>query len=1213
MYLKVLDEYNNFPNAVSCARICCWRARPFRLALDVFGEEKVSLDLTQLLHLIEKMPTYRQLVDELKRPNGNTRVVVLDAAKPYLIAALYQSLRLPTLIVTAQPENSKKLYEQLLTWSNSQVKLFPEPDGLPYQRIASDASTELERIQALSALAKINGDQNAPLIVTSAPAFMQKTALYRDFSSSYHTIKLGMDIEPFKLLSQWEAMGYRIENIVEVPGTISHRGGIIDIYPPTSDLPARLEFFGNTIDSIRLFDPASQRSLTTVSSIAVGPATELLTPLLSNRPELESVLNSIDLSGCSSEVRQQFKQEIAMLLNKQRPSNIQFYAPLFNKDSILNYLSQDALLVLDEPLNIKLAMEDLDAQANELRTEKLAWGELPHNFPRPYFTWGELEARMENRRCLTLTAWGLADEQQYKLSFAPAPSYAGQLPLFIKKAKQMLQQKQRLILISHQASRLSELLGEEALIASPLTEIKQIPQPGSLTLVQGSLAEGWVMNNTTYLFTDAEIFGFVKQRRLGKRRPVPHHKLFIDIAPGDYVVHIEHGIAKFSGVTTIGTDDSRKEYLVLQYAADDKLYVPTDQIDRVNRYIGAGEQPPVLSRLGTQEWTRTKQKVKESVESVAHELLALYAAREVIPGFAFSPDTVWQQELEASFPYVETPDQVEALNQVKEDMTKAKPMDRLVCGDVGYGKTEVAIRAAFKAVMDNKQVAVLVPTTVLAQQHLTTFSQRLDAFPIRIEVLSRFRTPKEQQAILDGLANGSVDICIGTHRLLQKDVVFKDLGLLIIDEEQRFGVAHKEYLKKMRQEVDVLTLSATPIPRTLHMSLVGVRDMSTMETPPEERLPIKTYVAEYDERLIREAILRELERNGQVFFVHNQVQSIGYIANKLQSLVPEAKIAIAHGQMPEVELETVMADFTRGKSDVLVCTTIIESGLDMPNVNTLIVNKADKFGLTQLYQLRGRVGRGANLAHAYFLFDKGKYLTPTAEKRLRTIFEATELGAGFGIAMKDLEIRGAGTLLGVKQSGYISAVGLNLYCQLLAEAVEEQKAKQAIAEKVTKPLRLPTPTIDLPLTAYIPGEYVSDINTRLSLYQSLVKLDKAEQIKDIAQEFSDRFGTLPLEVKNLLYAVKIKALAAKAGIESISTEDGQIILRLIQGMKFNKQKLEPLIKDGIKVGTTQLRLNPRRLGSEWQKVLEDILKKIEVINSVEGGKKWQNWKEQISQ
>ncbi|HKJ89033.1 MAG TPA: DEAD/DEAH box helicase, partial [Gammaproteobacteria bacterium] len=483
-----------------------------------------------------------------------------------------------------------------------------------------------------------------------------------------------------------------------------------------------------------------------------------------------------------------------------------------------------------------------------------------------------------------------------------------------------------------------------------------------------------------------------------------------------------------------------------------------DQIDRVNRYIGGGDHAPTLSRLGTQEWNRTKQKVKESVEEVAQELLNLYAAREVVPGFSFSRDTVWQQELEASFPYVETPDQIEVQQQVKADMEKNRPMDRLVCGDVGYGKTEVAVRAAFKAVMDGKQVAVLVPTTVLAQQHFVTFKQRLEAFPMRIEVLSRFKTHREQQNIIEGLANGSIDICIGTHRLLQKDINFKNLGLLIIDEEQRFGVRHKEFLKKMRQEVDVLTLSATPIPRTMHMSLVGVRDMSTMETPPDQRLPIKTYVAQYDERLVREAVLREMERNGQVFFVHNRVESIDYVADKLQSLIPEARISVAHGQMPEAELERVMADFSEGKSDILVTTTIIESGLDMPNVNTLIVNRAERFGLTQLYQLRGRVGRGANLAYAYFLFDKGRMLTPTAEKRLKTIFEAAELGAGFSIALKDLEIRGAGTLLGPRQSGHISAVGFSLYTRLLAEAVEARKARQAGVPEKARPSPLPPPS-----------------------------------------------------------------------------------------------------------------------------------------------------------
>jgi transcription-repair coupling factor (superfamily II helicase) len=710
-----------------------------------------------------------------------------------------------------------------------------------------------------------------------------------------------------------------------------------------------------------------------------------------------------------------------------------------------------------------------------------------------------------------------------------------------------------------------------------------------MTLLQGSLAEGWVIGGETYLFTDAEIFGFVKQRRLVKRRAAPRHKLMVDIIPDDYVVHVEHGIGRFTGVTTLTTAGGEKEYLVLQYAAGDTLYVPTDQIDRVSRYVGASDRPPVLNRLGTQEWVRTRQKAKEAAEMLAQELLDLYASREVVPGVAFSPDSLWQQELESAFPYVETTDQLEAIHEVKEDMEKPRPMDRLVCGDVGYGKTEVAIRAAFKAVMDGRQVAVLVPTTVLAQQHFATFSERLEAFPVRVEVLSRFRSDREQRAVIAGLADGTVDICIGTHRLIQKDVAFKDLGLLIIDEEQRFGVNHKEHFKKMRREVDVLTLSATPIPRTLHMSLVGVRDMSTMETPPEARLPVKTYVAEYNDHLVREAILRELERNGQVFFVHNRVQSIAMVTADLRELVPEAEIAIGHGQMPEEELARVMSRFSQGRIDILVSTTIIESGLDMPNANTLIVNKADKFGLTQLYQLRGRVGRGANLAYAYFLYEGGKRLTPIAQKRLRTIYEATELGAGYDIAMKDLEIRGAGTLLGTRQSGHITAVGFSLYTRLLAEAVEEQRALRAGKEKPAP--RLPAPTIDLPLDAFIPESYVADTETRLELYKRLGAIDDAGKLDDVRREYGDRFGPPPAEVENLLYAVEIKALAAKAGIESVSLDKGRIILQRFEGLPFDRQKLLPAMGEGVDVGRVQVRIDYQKV-PEWRVLLEAIIKRV---------------------
>ncbi|MCK4863181.1 MAG: DEAD/DEAH box helicase, partial [Dehalococcoidales bacterium] len=706
-------------------------------------------EISRLLKLIEPLPAYRLLLEELNRRSDST-VVALDAAKPYLVAALYEHLKLPMVVVTAQPENAKKLHEQLSSWCRSgQVALFPEPDVLPYERLAPDTGTEMERIQVLSALAGGDAgeqDESPPLVVASAAALMSKTTPHSSFISACHTVKLGMEIPPFDLLGRLEAMGYQMENVVEVPGTVSHRGGIIDIYPPTSEMPVRLEFFGDTIDSIRSFDPATQRSTDVVPSVAVGPAAELLAPRQMDKRSLEDILKGLDLSGCTAEVKQQFQRDTAMMLGGQLTREAQFYAPLFNSGSLLDYLPANTLLVLDEPSYIEQTAADLDAEAGQLRSEKLERGELPGNFPRPYFTWEELSPGIEDRQKLSLAAWGVEE----RVDFISAPGYAGKLPVFLKKVAELLVQRKRIIIVSHQASRLSELLTEEDIVAAPVDEVNEVPGPGALVLVQGSLPEGWVMGGETYLFTDSEIFGFVKQRRLVKRRPAPRHKLMVDIIPDDYVVHVEHGIGKFTGVTTLKTAGVEKEYLVLQYAAGDILYVPTDQIDRVSRYIGAGDRPPVLSRLGTQEWIRTKQRAREAAELLAQELLLLYASREVVPGFAFSRDSLWQQELESAFPYVETHDQLEALQEVKGDMEMPRPMDRLVCGDVGYGKTEIAIRAAFKAMMDGRQVAVLVPTTVLAQQHFDTFSERLEAFPVRVEVLSRFRSPAEQREIVDG-------------------------------------------------------------------------------------------------------------------------------------------------------------------------------------------------------------------------------------------------------------------------------------------------------------------------------------------------------------------------------------------------------------------------------------------------------------------------------
>ncbi len=1150
------------------------------------------MNLCCLLPLLKEAPAYKQLVGQLATAKAEHKTEVLDAAKPYFIAALYEEFNSPLVVMVAQPDRARKLYEQLQVWCPSSANLyrFPELDFLPYEHLPSSVSTILERLQVLAVLALYrNGDkppfapENSanfrgppPLIITSALAAISKTIPPEDFASACHTLSRGMSADPFDLLHRWQGMGYEFEDMVEVPGQLSKRGGIIDIFPVYSQSPARIEFFGNQIESIRLFNPENQCSTKPISSITITPAKEILGGVY---PEPDSSVTFPDSKQIDEE---------GLRLTPQNDSGL--------TGNILDYLGSNAVIILDAPGEIRTAVERLNKEAQELRKtklERLESGEPPQGFSPPCFTWEELEPKVGIRKQLTLEHWDAEGGDKplpYKqgLPFTSPQSYGGRLERFLKTTKHVIEEGQRLIIVSYQANRLAELLQEEGIYAPATSKIERLPPHSSITLVQGSLAEGWVLNNELNLLTDAELFGFVKQPRPSKKMPVRRQWLVPQLIPGDYVVHVDHGIGKFSGLTKLSTNGVEREYLVLQYAAGDKLYVPTDQIGRVSRYIGATDQAPTLSRLGTQEWQRTKRKVKESVADIAQGLLDLYATREITPGFAFTPDTLWQQELEASFPYMETPDQVEAVVAVKENMEKAKPMDRLICGDVGYGKTEVALRSAFKAVMDNKQVAILVPTTVLAQQHFATFSQRLQAFPLKIEMLSRFCSQEKEIKALEGLASGTVDICIGTHRLLQKDISFKDLGLVIIDEEQRFGVVQKEKLKQMRKEVDVLTLSATPIPRTLHMSLTGIKDMSIMETPPEERLSIKTYVGAYDDTLVRRAVLSELERNGQVFFVHNRVQSIALVSSKLQALIPEAKIVIAHGQMPEDRLEKVMSDFIAGKYDVLVTTTIIQLGLDMPNVNTLIVDQADKFGLTQLYQLRGRVGRGTNQAYAYFLFDRGKQLTHQAHKRLRTIFEATELGAGFGIAMKDLEIRGAGNLLGVKQSGHIAAIGFELYCQMLAEAVEELKAREAgeTGRYVIASEAKQAPSIALPLTAYIPEEYVPNLNTRLSLYRRLASIERIEELEDITQELRDRFGTMPRPAENLLYMVRVKILATKAEIDSISTQGRQIV---VKPKRVEKAPLAKRYSGGVRIGATQIRLDTRLLGNKWPDVLQEIL------------------------
>jgi transcription-repair coupling factor (superfamily II helicase) len=1085
------------------------------------------------------------------------------------------------ILLAARAERVGYWVEQLRIWTGSDAILpFPEPDPLPYERVPWTRETVIDRLTALTAMLTWKGGHGEadalpepPLVVASARALMHKTLPVREFRQGLRDYRRGQELHLQRMLDSWVAHGYRPETVVEEPGTFSRRGGLIDVYPPNLvnlntdqaqlSQPVRIELFGDEIDSLRTFDPTTQRSLQRIEGFALAPATEALPRLASLAGQRAAEL---DLTPCHPPARMEYEQDLVHLEQGTYFRGIEFYLPFFYSTpaTLLDYMPADGLCLVDDWDVLMASVVDTDRQAQSLQADLIKVGELPESFATPYFGWEDLRYALLAQTPLVLGGRP-RDGQPGPLDdlFAHGERYGGQLKRVLDGCQQMRDAGEQVVLVTRQAQRISELLADRAITVLPVRDVAEPPPARSLTLVQGTLAEGWILHgtrtgdSTLHLLTDAEVFGWARPvpRRARRPRPVAPEAFFADVEPGSYVVHVEHGIGLFQGLVKMGLNGGEREYLLVEYAAGDKLYVPVYQADRLSRYVGVSDHGPRINRLGTAEWGQVKAKAKKAVEEIADDLLLLYAAREVVEGHAFSPDTLWQAELEASFPYVETDAQARALDEIKADMEQARPMDRLVCGDVGYGKTEVALRAAFKAVMDGKQVAVLVPTTVLAQQHYQTFSERLSSFPTSVKMLSRFLTHRQQEQVVDGLAQGGVDIVIGTHRLLSDDVAFKDLGLLIIDEEQRFGVAHKERLKQMRQQVDVLTLTATPIPRTLHMSLTGVRDMSTIDTPPEERLPVRTHVGDYDETLIRQAILRELDRGGQVFFVHNRVMGIYQMAQRLRKLVPEATIAVGHGQMAERELERVMLEFAAGEVDVLVCTSIIESGLDIPNANTLIVNRADRFGLAQLYQLKGRVGRGAQRAYAYFLHPLMATLTETARQRLQTIGEATELGAGFRIAMRDLEIRGAGELLGSRQHGHIAAIGFDLYTRLLAQSVQEARIHQQTTGRAlpesdllddmtayVQPLEQAV-QINLPLAAFLPEPYVPDATLRLQLYRRLAGLTSEREIDDLRAELEDRFGPVPEEAGNLFYQLQLKLHAVAAGAKAISTEEGQVVIR----------------------------------------------------------------------
>ena len=859
-------------------------------------------------------------------------------------------------------------------------------------------------------------------------------------------------------------------------------------------------------------------------------------------------------------------------------------------------------MVVLRPGAIEEMSRSLDRRLEQLRSAKEKRGDVPAGFAQPHIEWGFISDAMNARpKSVNLSPWGVDSELpggSLGLPINPSALVGGGVEKALELIKNGVAEKKRTVVITNHAQRFHELAHEQEIETVLAKTLAVAPEQGEVQIVTGHLLNGFSIDtadgSTVSVMSDAEVFGIQKERRRIRKRPIRKGPALEQLKPGSYVVHIEHGVARFVGTKVMGSEG--QEYLVLEYAEDDKLYVPTDHLDRIQLYHGTADAAPKLTRLGTQEWNKARARAKRATEQLAGELIALYASRQVATGFAASADTPWQDSLEASFPYEETPDQLTTIEAVKADMESSSPMDRLVCGDVGYGKTEIALRAAFKAVQSGRQVAILVPTTVLAQQHLETFTDRLEPFPVAVEMLSRFRSDRQQKEIIVKIADGSVDIVIGTHRLLQKDVRFKDLGLVIIDEEHKFGVSHKERLKQLRTQVDVMTLSATPIPRTLHMSLAGVRDMSTIETPPEERLPIKTYVSEDSDDLVREAILRELDRGGQVFYLHNRVKNIELVANKIQKLVPEANLQIGHGQMPEDDLERVMAEFERGEFNVLLCTTIIESGLDLPNANTLIIDRADMFGLSQLYQLRGRIGRGANRAYAYLMVPRAKQLTEQAEQRLNTILAATELGAGFQIALRDLEIRGIGNLLGAEQSGQISAIGFDLYTKLLAEAVRQLKEADSSDNTATPPVReFSTVRVDIGIDARIPDSYIEDLAQRLSIYQRLARIRVESEIDDLDEEIRDRFGPMPTHVKLLMKMARMRSMAVQAGVELVTAKETRATLTLKEPTDGARVPLQKQLGTGVDVGHMQIRVEIDRDDPEWIDELMAVLDQLKMF------------------
>ena len=1117
--------------------------------------------------------------------------------------------------VARDAEIGDRVAEELQAWLGDPeaVAVLEPRTALAYERSELVRDETAARVAALAAWRS----GRARVLVASVQALLQHTLDPQELPAEPRRLRVGARVHQDALLRDLLALGYDPVQEVAGRGEFARRGGLVDVFPSAATLPVRIELFGDEIDSMRTFDPTDQRSLRPVDGVVLLPASEFLVPSggvaevgarashLHGRSKMPERLaadlvrfeegvhaGTGELGAHSGHLHDVGASARAL----DTGDAAEVWAGVLCPATGLDHIPIGTLLVLDEPGDIADAADFLWRQADERRTELVAAGDLPGEWPTSYLGPRDWKARLLRGRTLELT-WESEAASPTGGGTPMGDLFGWREPALPPARTARLGEAvagwagegERVVLTSDQAPRLADVLAEQGLPTGVVDRLVEAPAPGTRTLVGRSLNGGFAGGPDGLTFvTDRELFGSVRVRRPKALRRVVPRDVLERLTTGDLVVHVDHGIARYERMLRRGTSGEERDYLELSFAGTDKIFLPVEQINRISRYSG-GENP-ALSKLGGAEWLRTKQRVKRAVTDLAKELLEIYAARAAAPGFAYPADTPWQAELEASFPYEETLDQLRATAEVKLDMEAGRPMDRLVVGDVGYGKTEVALRGIFKAIQGGKQVAVLVPTTVLAAQHHVTFSQRFAAFPITVRLLSRYVPDREQEDTIDGLADGTVDLVVGTHRLLSKDVRFRDLGMVIVDEEQRFGVAAKERLKKLRREVDVLTLSATPIPRTLNLALAGVRDLSLIETPPEDRLPIQTRVAEASTGLVRDAILRELDRGGQVFFVHNRVETIEAQAEQLRQLLPGVRIAVGHGQMPEGRLEKVMLGFAGGETEVLVCTTIIESGLDIPNANTIIIDRADTLGLAQLYQLRGRVGRSSRRAYAYLLYRRREKLSDVARKRLQAIFNASELGAGFQIALSDLEIRGAGNILGAEQHGHVAAVGFDLYTRLLAEAVEEQKAdfegRPAVVER-------PGATVDLPIDAHLPDEYVPETAQKLELYRRLGRVGTAGELAAFRQELLDRFGPLPAPVLKLLEVVELRMAAETAGIASISREEGELVVRLgTLSRAAAMRALAPMGRDVVRFGSNQARIRlPRDPARSWS-VAQSVVQRL---------------------